>query len=130
MHTYTKRELRRICRHIQQETKKKWPGHESVAIGAFIFLRIFNPAIAVPESYGLLKRNIFISVVYFIILVPPSPSFRRELTLVSKVLQALANQVLFTRKELFMEPLNSFIQENKNAIDKFYADLVVTFPLL
>ena len=29
-----------------------------------------------------------------------------------------------------MEPLNSFIQDNKNAIEKFYADLVVTFPPL
>ena len=46
-----------MYKRIHDEVKLKFPGHEYIAIGAFFFLRFFNTAIAVPESYGLLKST-------------------------------------------------------------------------
>lgn len=43
-------------KHIQTTVGSRFPGYDTISIGAFMFLRFFNTAIAVPESYGLLQR--------------------------------------------------------------------------
>ena len=80
-----------------------------------------------PESYGLLKCSALLLPRGIISLAPPTPDFRRELTLVSKVLQNLANHVMFAHKEQFMLPLNPFLESNIPVLDKFYDDLTVLF---
>lgn len=109
-------ELQRICCHIHKEVKARFPGSENIAIGAFMFLRFYCTAIAIPEQYGLLKE-------------PPDSSFRRELTLVCKVLQALANQMEFGNKEQFMVDLNPFIHSNIPTVNKFYEAILKTQEL-
>ena len=91
----------------------------------FYFFDLFNTAITVPESYGLLKGIYSSGVLVLIFEVPPSGDFRRELTLVSKVMQNLANQIVFGQKEAFMVPLNGFIEENIATINKFYSEVTV-----
>ena len=49
------REIRKICITIKKQVSAKFPGHEDIAMGAFLFLRFFSTAISVPESYGLLR---------------------------------------------------------------------------
>ena len=50
------RQIRKVIIHIKQEVGKKFPGYEHVAMGSFLFLRYFIPAIAVPSQFGLLQR--------------------------------------------------------------------------
>lgn len=79
------------------------------SIGAFFFLRFICPAVAAPESY--FRED------------PPDPYIRRQLILLSKILQNLANDVQFGGKEQFMAPLNPFITDNADNIKKFYAKI-------
>lgn len=53
------REIREICRFLKSTISERFSGHENIAIGSFLFLRFFNTAVAVPESYGLLSCTVF-----------------------------------------------------------------------
>lgn len=78
----------------------KFPEQVVQALGGYLFLRLFCPAISTPEVYGLCKE-------------PPSPEARRHLLLVAKVLQTLANGTRFGQKESYMIYLNSFIDTHQ-----------------
>lgn len=114
-----------MSKHIQKTVGARFPGYDNIALGAFMFLRFFNTAVAVPESYGLLKSITFLKFLAIIVLGPPGAQLRRELTLVSKVLQNLSGQVQFGAKENFMKPFNGFIEDNIPVINKFYDDIAV-----
>merc|ERR1711916_224717 len=79
-----------------------------------MILRFMCPAITAPEAYGILRE-------------PPSVNARRHLVLIAKVLQNLANGVLFGKKERFMEQTNDFIKTNLPEIRAFF-DEVATLP--
>lgn len=52
------RQIRKTIIHIKEEVGKKFPGYEHVAMGSFLFLRYFIPAIAVPSQFGILKSTL------------------------------------------------------------------------
>jgi hypothetical protein len=55
-----------------------------------------------------------------------TPAEQRTLTLVSKSVYNLMNNIPFGDKELFMTPMNAFISEyNVNVVQQFMRDLVV-----
>lgn len=76
------------------------------AVGSFIFLRFFCPAIVAPEADGLVST-------------PPSKELRRGLLLIAKVIQNLANNVLFGAKEPYMDALNDFLSQNIYRVTTF-----------
>ena len=39
-----------VCHHLRIEVEKKFPGSSSFAVGGFIFLRLFTPAVVTPDS--------------------------------------------------------------------------------
>ncbi|RWA09952.1 hypothetical protein EKO27_g5161 [Xylaria grammica] len=82
------------------------------AVGAFIFLRFFCPAIVAPESEKLVNE-------------PPSKEMRRGLLLIAKVIQNLANNVLFGAKEPYMYPLNDFLTQNIYKVTTFLREISV-----
>jgi len=100
-------EFKQLCAHIKDVVQNRYPDYVSKAIGAFIFLRFFNTGITVPETYGLMPT-------------PPKQQARRQLILLSKVLQNLANGVKFGNKESFMVKLNGFIEQNQKKLVTFY----------
>ncbi|KAH3756518.1 GTPase-activator protein for Ras family GTPase [Pelomyxa schiedti] len=100
-------EFKRLCAHIREIVEAKFPPYVYKAIGAFIFLRFYNTAITVPENYGLMTE-------------PPGPVARRQLIMLSKVLQNLSNGVKFGDKEEFMKKLNRFIDTNAQPLLKFF----------
>jgi hypothetical protein len=105
--------FRYIFEHIAHAVGKKWPDHETVkytSIAGFIFLRFFGPSLLAPKSYNLTESH-------------PSPNAARDLTLIAKTLQNLANLVLFGKKEPFMQPANQFIQQNLDKM-KHYLTLI------
>ena len=109
--------------------EETYPDSISIALGNFIFLRFINPAFLNPEVIGLSECNIYYSLIliYSAFHNKVSDKMRRTLVLVVKVLQNLANEQKFGGKEKFMEPLNSFIAQNKNTLSKFYDELLVLF---
>lgn len=103
-----------ILQHIKQSLSENMPDSVGLAVGNFLFLRFINPAILNPETFGLCESWEGRKV---------SDQMRRVLVLVTKVLQNLANEQAFGKKEAFMEPLNDFIIKNKPKLATFYSNI-------
>eukprot|EP01087_Luapelamoeba_hula_P024552 TRINITY_DN9397_c0_g1_i2.p1 TRINITY_DN9397_c0_g1~~TRINITY_DN9397_c0_g1_i2.p1 ORF type:complete len:298 (-),score=29.92 TRINITY_DN9397_c0_g1_i2:240-1133(-) len=78
------REMRAIASVIAELSKIYAADRLLPLVGGFIMLRLVNPSLVTPESYGILPDGMV-----------PSLSARRNLTLMSKLLQNLSNDVLF-----------------------------------
>jgi len=100
-------DLREVISHLSSEVQKKFPSATQRAMSAFLFLRFFNCAIAIPEAYGLLKE-------------PPNQRIRRSLVLCTKILTTLASGAHFGDKEVFMTQFNDLIDKNQKALNSFY----------
>jgi len=108
--------FRNIFGEIRRIAKEKFPGDEKclyTAASGFIFLRFFCPAILTPTSFGLLREH-------------PSPETGRDLMLIVKTLQNLANLVVFGKKEDFMTCCNDWIERNMDKMKKFIDTLSST----
>ncbi|KAI8668992.1 Ras-GAP domain-containing protein [Fusarium keratoplasticum] len=104
--------FRKICHIISNAVVPRFPDAKYTAVGAFIFLRFFCPAIVAPEAEGLVSTA-------------PSKEMRRGLLLIAKVIQNLANNVLFGAKEPYMFPLNDFLTQNIYHVTTFLREISV-----
>jgi GTPase-activator protein for Ras-like GTPase len=77
------------------------------AVGGFLFLRFICPSMMTPHIYGLT-------------LEPPQASFQRQLILVAKILQSLANDVEMGKKEPWMAPMQDLLKENKPRFEELF----------
>eukprot|EP00002_Diphylleia_rotans_P039100 TRINITY_DN8990_c0_g1_i3.p1 TRINITY_DN8990_c0_g1~~TRINITY_DN8990_c0_g1_i3.p1 ORF type:complete len:866 (+),score=176.29 TRINITY_DN8990_c0_g1_i3:123-2720(+) len=102
--------FRVICQHLKAEVNKRFPEKKYIAIGSFIFLRFFCPAIVAPHAFGVMKK-------------PPGEESQRSLVLVSKVLQNLANGTEFGSKEPWMAHMNTFLMQNEEKMRDFCSQL-------
>jgi len=107
-------ELRGIFSHVREKVVARFPAAKYKAVGAFMFLRFLVPGITSPHMYGLMP-------------VPPNEQTQRNLVLLAKVLQNLANEVQFGAKEPHMQRLNDFIIENQDDLHKFF-DAIANKP--
>ena len=98
---------------ISDAVLPRFPDAKYTAVGAFVFLRFFCPAIVAPEVEGLVATA-------------PSKEMRRGLLLIAKVIQNLANNVLFGAKEPYMFPLNHFLTQNIYYVTTFLRDISVS----
>ncbi|KAH3757384.1 GTPase activation, GAP [Pelomyxa schiedti] len=99
-----------ICSFLKDEVHKKFPDSVFSSIGSFLFLRFFNPALSVPETYGILSKS-------------PPGEIRRQLIIIAKILQNLANGVQFGAKEPFMVKFNTFLETNTPSLKSFYDEI-------
>ncbi|KJE90496.1 neurofibromatosis 1 [Capsaspora owczarzaki ATCC 30864] len=90
---------------------KRFPEARIKGVGSAVFLRFINPAMAAPHVYGVLPETVTLS-----------ENVRRGLTLISKVLQNLANQLSFV-KERYMFEFNPFVQKNIPQCVALFEDL-------
>ncbi|KAM0500154.1 hypothetical protein ACHAP8_005294 [Fusarium lateritium] len=104
--------FRKICYIISNAVMPRFPDAKYTAVGAFVFLRFFCPAIVAPEVEGLVSTT-------------PSKEMRRGLLLIAKVIQNLANNVLFGAKEPYMFPLNDFLTQNIYHVTTFLREISV-----
>ncbi|KAH7320318.1 hypothetical protein B0I35DRAFT_451128 [Stachybotrys elegans] len=104
--------FRRICSIISEAVQPRFPDAKYTAVGAFVFLRFFCPAIVAPDVEGLVSSA-------------PSKEMRRGLLLIAKVIQNLANNVLFGAKEPYMFPLNHFLTQNIYKVTTFLREISV-----
>lgn len=94
------REIRWICAIIRDlATAYDWSIYPLV--GSFVFLRIFNPAIVFCDKKQIVKADLLDKDGNV------SNAQRRNLILVTKVLQNISNGLQFGAKEKYMLPLNS-----------------------
>ncbi|XP_070591407.1 neurofibromin isoform X3 [Erythrolamprus reginae] len=103
----------------KKENKKavvsqRFPQNSIGAVGSAMFLRFINPAIVSPYEAGILDKK-------------PPPRIERGLKLMSKVLQSIANHVLFTKEE-HMRPFNDFVKSNFEAARRFFLDIASDCP--
>jgi hypothetical protein len=107
-------ELRVIFRHIRACAEDRYGDFlRSVSyssVSGFLFLRFFCPAVLNPKLFGLLKDD-------------PKPRARRTFTLIAKSLQGLANMASFGSKEHWMEPMNVFLTDHREAFKTFINDI-------
>lgn len=107
-------ELRVVFRHIRACAEDRYGDYlRSVSyssVSGFLFLRFFCPAVLNPVLFGLVKDEI-------------KPRARRTFTLIAKSLQTLANMASFGTKEIWMEPMNSFLTNNRESFKGFVDDI-------
>eukprot|EP00795_Rhopilema_esculentum_P015875 gene15875-7206_t len=98
-----------LCHCLNKAVQERFPSETYVAVSSAVFLRFLNPAIVSPHTFGFLEH-------------PPSDKMRRGLRYISKILQNLANQILFT-KEPHMEVFNNFLTDHFEKVHGFFAAL-------
>jgi neurofibromin 1 len=105
--------IREICHHIATTVQEKYPESVFTSIGGFIFLRFINPAIVSPEVIDLDLPN-------------DTREIRRSLVMITKVLQALSNNIRFSAREPALKPLNPFMAKNVYPMTRFLKDISVS----
>eukprot|EP00764_Aduncisulcus_paluster_P000920 gnl/Carplike_NY0171/1131_a1537_867.p1 GENE.gnl/Carplike_NY0171/1131_a1537_867~~gnl/Carplike_NY0171/1131_a1537_867.p1 ORF type:complete len:671 (-),score=201.37 gnl/Carplike_NY0171/1131_a1537_867:39-1787(-) len=83
-------------------------------VGNLIVLRFITPAIAIPDFYGVCTAG-----------RAPTTRARRNLILLSKLVQAVANESKFGDKEKFMVPFNVFIDRHSERM-RIFLDTLIT----
>jgi hypothetical protein len=81
-------------------------------VGGFVILRYINPAIVAPDGNQIIAAG-----------TKPSKKQRRNLILIAKVLQNVSNGILFADKEVFMVPLNKFVESHQSKMVAFFEEL-------
>ncbi|CAH3194843.1 unnamed protein product, partial [Porites evermanni] len=109
--------IRWLCCTIVTLVKEKYPNvddtHINSLIGGFFLLRFLNPAIVTPNAYMLVSKA-------------PSQCARRNLTLIAKLLQSMANKHVVNShfKEEYMHPLQPFAMRHVHEIQNFLTKLI------
>lgn len=101
--------FRNIFEELQRRVTTKFPEDPVVrytAPSGFIFLRFFCPALLGPKLFGLANEH-------------PPTAIARDLTLIAKTLQNLANLVPFGKKEPYMADVNPFIDQHMTQMRAF-----------
>eukprot|EP01094_Clydonella_sp_ATCC50884_P000789 TRINITY_DN1059_c0_g3_i1.p1 TRINITY_DN1059_c0_g3~~TRINITY_DN1059_c0_g3_i1.p1 ORF type:complete len:2924 (+),score=934.19 TRINITY_DN1059_c0_g3_i1:108-8879(+) len=92
--------IRRVCQIVHDVVGSKFPSSALTSVGGLFFLRFVCPTFLAPQNY--VAEELL------------TPDIKRHYILVSKVVQNLSNNIMFGKKEPFMEPMNDFIAENRN----------------
>eukprot|EP00029_Vermamoeba_vermiformis_P012681 TRINITY_DN757_c0_g1_i3.p1 TRINITY_DN757_c0_g1~~TRINITY_DN757_c0_g1_i3.p1 ORF type:complete len:1533 (-),score=248.89 TRINITY_DN757_c0_g1_i3:102-4700(-) len=106
-------EFRQIFQRISYSIMDKYGSDDAVmkAVSGLLFLRFITPALTAPHYYGLLPS-------------PPNTVAQRQLVLIGKVLQNLANMTTLGAKEQFMTNFEDFMQRNIPKMRQLYAVLL------
>lgn len=104
--------FREVLNLIVKAVQKRYPEAKYTAAGGIVFLRFFCPAILTPEGLGMPKRC-----------SPKTKEIRKLLVQATKIIQNLANNVLFGAKETHMIVLNDYLTTNIYRVTNFLRDI-------
>lgn len=102
-------ELIVVCRAISSAVEETFPLYVYVAVGSFVFLRFFCPALVSPESEGIMEI--------------PEASYKRPLITLAKVIQSLANGSDNVVRWPALESQSRFLEECRTRIFEFLKDI-------
>ncbi|KAG8745587.1 Ras GTPase activating protein ira2 [Ceratobasidium sp. 414] len=107
--------IREVCNFIADTVNDVWPESSFPAVGSFMFLRFICPTIVSPEGVDIeLPRE-------------NNARIRRGLMLITKIIQNLANNVLFG-KEPYLIPLNNLLEQNIVPLARFLNEVIHYTP--
>lgn len=100
--------FKKVFYHLKMKVKEQgWDESvEYTVVSGFLFLRFFCAAILGPKLFDLVQEH-------------PDTNTARTLTLVSKVVQNLANLVDFGQKEPYMKDMNAYLLTKFEHMKKF-----------
>ncbi|SCU85403.1 LANO_0C04170g1_1 [Lachancea nothofagi CBS 11611] len=98
-----------ICQSIYLSVREKFPGYETVAVGSFIFLRFFCPALVSPDSENI------VDIV--------SPKQKRAFVILAKVIQNIANGSINSMKWPLLISKASFLQKCSERVSLFLSEI-------
>ncbi|KAK2173204.1 hypothetical protein NP493_892g01057 [Ridgeia piscesae] len=102
-------QLRSMCHCLYQVVSHRFPEGAVAALGTVLFLRFINPSLVSPCESGIIDQQ-------------PTAHMKRGLTLMCKIMQNIANHVLFT-KEQHMRPFNDFLKANFDFGRRFFHEI-------
>ena len=112
-------DLRHILKYIRAVSEDRYGDFlrtvTYTSVSGFLFLRFICPAVLNPKLFGLLSDH-------------PRPRAQRTLTLIAKCLQALANLSTIGKKETWTQPMNYFINTQRQSL-KDFIDEVCAIPM-
>lgn len=92
--------VRRLVSALQASVEKSFPASKFIVSTGYLFLRVIVPCILQPDKFGMCHRAL-------------EDRDRRNLMLVGKVLQNLANASQFGDKEEHMRAMNPFLEKHQ-----------------
>ena len=101
--------MRIVCHCLHEVVTQRFPQNGYQAVSTVVFLRFINPVLVSPHEYGLIDTE-------------PTLKMKRGLTLMCKILQNIANNLVFT-KELHMKPFNDFLRSNFESASQFVIEI-------
>ncbi|KAI8142067.1 hypothetical protein BJV82DRAFT_159057 [Fennellomyces sp. T-0311] len=97
---------------IAEAVYQRFSEAKNTAVGGFVFLRLFGPSIVTPDSAGFSKQA-----------TPRNKNIRKLQLQATRVMQNLANNVLFGAKETHMIVLNDFLTDNIYKVTSFLREI-------
>jgi hypothetical protein len=107
--------LRDVFQNLQQAVTAHFPTETNVrytSVSAFIFLRLFCPAIINPKLFNMMPDH-------------PTDLTARNLMLVAKSIQNLANMTEFGAKESYMIPVNGLLTRLRGGMVRYLDTIAV-----
>ncbi|KAH3666522.1 hypothetical protein OGAPHI_003519 [Ogataea philodendri] len=101
--------LRLISHTIYEATKISFPESKLSALGAFLFLRLYNPAIVSPERLNIMQAA--------------SVPLKRSLMQIARILQLLANETSVSLKIPLLQSKIEQLREYKAKINHFMIEV-------
>ncbi|KAJ5066806.1 ras gtpase-activating protein [Anaeramoeba ignava] len=99
-------EIKHICQYSKNSISKKFPNHSLLGVAGLVFLRFICPAIVSPEVYGIIQETLTIHS-------------QKNLILIARIIQSLANHVKFGAKDRNLLALDDFYDLQIESIDNF-----------
>eukprot|EP00771_Trimastix_marina_P000561 gnl/Trimastix_PCT/1580.p1 GENE.gnl/Trimastix_PCT/1580~~gnl/Trimastix_PCT/1580.p1 ORF type:complete len:929 (-),score=310.30 gnl/Trimastix_PCT/1580:734-3139(-) len=119
MTTIFPRELRALASRIAYHAEAHRVPNRLGLVGGFVFLRFINPALVAPEAFDILLPLHGTPSIDARI----TPTGRRNLVLITKLLQNLSNGVEFGTKEAYMIRANRFITEHRARMESYLNEI-------
>ena len=105
--------IRAALAYISAVSRVHTPDLTTQLISGFVILRMFTPAIVTPEATGMIPRDF-----------PPSVRAHRNLVLIAKVFQNIANNGgVASGKERFMEVMRAFVEASAPQMQRYFETL-------
>eukprot|EP00003_Mantamonas_plastica_P001071 TRINITY_DN1079_c0_g1_i2.p1 TRINITY_DN1079_c0_g1~~TRINITY_DN1079_c0_g1_i2.p1 ORF type:complete len:241 (+),score=64.49 TRINITY_DN1079_c0_g1_i2:164-886(+) len=98
-----------LCGYLRSQVEEKFGDQWRVCIAGFVFLRYLTPVIVSPDGFKVLPAG-----------VTRNRNSGRVLMIIGKVMQNLANGVLFGAKEEFMQVFNPTLEKFMPALEEHY----------